>query len=72
MKDMTYEGTVENGCVHLAAGVSLPENAKVYVVVPGTNENGGRHVVHIPTPRLKNPEHAKFFVKEVFDLKEES
>ena len=30
----TFQGTVENGQVRLAGDVHLPENAKVYVVVP--------------------------------------
>lgn len=30
----TFQGTVENGQVRLAPDVRLPENAKVYVVVP--------------------------------------
>ena len=34
MSVTTYQGTVENGQVRLAGNVRLPENAKVYVVVP--------------------------------------
>ncbi|HEU5012049.1 MAG TPA: hypothetical protein VFT66_05855 [Roseiflexaceae bacterium] len=34
MSVATFQGTVENGQVRLAADVHLPENAKVYVVVP--------------------------------------
>jgi antitoxin component of MazEF toxin-antitoxin module len=30
----TFQGTVHNGQVHLAADVHLPENATVFVVVP--------------------------------------
>ena len=30
----TYEGVVERGKIRLKAGVRLPENAKVYVIVP--------------------------------------
>ncbi|OLE55935.1 MAG: hypothetical protein AUG51_00685 [Acidobacteria bacterium 13_1_20CM_3_53_8] len=35
----TFQGTVEKGQIKLAADVSLPENAKVYVVVPDFEEN---------------------------------
>jgi hypothetical protein len=34
----TFSGTVEDGRVKLAADVHLPENAKVYVVVPDFKE----------------------------------
>jgi hypothetical protein len=34
MSVTTYQGTVENGQVRLAGNVRLPENAKVYVIVP--------------------------------------
>jgi hypothetical protein len=34
MSVTTYQGTVENGQVRLAGDVRLPENAKVYVIVP--------------------------------------
>jgi antitoxin component of MazEF toxin-antitoxin module len=34
MSVTTYQGTVENGQVRLTGDVHLPENAKVYVVVP--------------------------------------
>ena len=68
MKVISYEGVVENGCVHLPAGVLLPEKAKVYVVVPGISESGGKPVAHIASPRLANPEQANDFIKKVFDL----
>ena len=34
----TFSGTVEDGQVKLAANVHLPENAKVFVVVPDFDE----------------------------------
>ena len=30
----TYEGIVEKGKIRLKSGVRLPENVKVYVIVP--------------------------------------
>jgi hypothetical protein len=41
MSVTTYQGTVENGRVRLAGDVRLPENAKVYVVVPDAEANAG-------------------------------
>ena len=34
MSVTTYQGTVENGQVKIAGDIRLPENAKVYVIVP--------------------------------------
>lgn len=34
MSVITFQGVVENGRVRLATDVHLPENAKVYVIVP--------------------------------------
>ena len=39
MSVTTYQGTVENGQVRLAEDVRLPENAKVYVIVPDVESN---------------------------------
>jgi antitoxin component of MazEF toxin-antitoxin module len=41
MSVTTYQGTVENGRVRLAGDVRLPENAKVYVVVPDAEPDVG-------------------------------
>lgn len=40
----TFQGTVEEGQVKLAASIRLPEKAKVYVVVPDFEEkaNGAK------------------------------
>ena len=39
MSVMTYQGTVENGQIRLAGNIRLPENAKVYVIVPDVESN---------------------------------
>ena len=39
MSVTTYQGTVENGQVKLTGDIRLPENAKVYVVVPDVELN---------------------------------
>lgn len=39
MSVRTYQGTVENGQVRLAGNIRLPENAKVYVIVPDIESN---------------------------------
>lgn len=62
MKVVTYEGIVENGCVHLPADANVPEKSRVFIVVPGPETE---RIVRIWSPRLANPEQAKDFVKEV-------
>ena len=47
----TYEGVVEKGKIRLKAGVKLPENARVYVIVPDLKMEK-KKVVQILTPRL--------------------
>jgi antitoxin component of MazEF toxin-antitoxin module len=34
----TYQGKIKNGQIKLAVSVELPENKKVYVIVPGEDE----------------------------------
>ena len=55
------EGIVENGHVLLPGGVTLPEGARVYVVVPGTAAPAAR----VQSPRLAHPEQAADFVLQV-------
>jgi hypothetical protein len=65
MAVLTFEGTVENGQIRLRDGVTLPEHATVYVVIPAL-EGGVR--AHVRSPRLACPERASFFVKEVVEV----
>ena len=53
----TYEGVVERGKIRLKAGVRLPENAKVYVIVPEMQAEK-KKTVHVPTPRLAHRKQA--------------
>jgi hypothetical protein len=66
MKVITYEGIVENGCVHLPADVLLPEKAKVYVVVPGIELP---RTARVWSPRLADPSQASLFEMEVTEEK---
>ena len=56
----TYEGVVEKGKIRLKAGVKLPENAKVYVVVPDLKTDK-KKMVQILSPRLVHREDAARF-----------
>jgi hypothetical protein len=64
MNVMTLEGIVEQGQIRLVSDVQLPDNTKVYVVVPGLRVE---QVAHVFTPRLVHPEQASDFVMEVVE-----
>lgn len=61
---LTFEGIVENGQIRLRDHVTLPEHAKVYVVVPDVDAVAQAHVY---SPRLVHPEQAADFTKEVVE-----
>ncbi|MBV6450535.1 MAG: hypothetical protein MHPDNHAH_01259 [Anaerolineales bacterium] len=58
----TYEGVVEKGKIRLKTGVRLPENAKVYVIVP---EVQAKKSVRVQTPRLLHRKQASDFKMKV-------
>jgi hypothetical protein len=62
MSVITYECVVENGCIRLPADARLPEQSKVYVIVPGTELP---RTVHIKSPRLADPSQTPLFKVEV-------
>lgn len=47
----TYEGIVEKGKIRLKTRVRLPENARVFVIVPETQP---QKTVRVASPRLVN------------------
>ncbi len=59
-----YEATVENGQIKLIGAASLPEHARVLVVIP---DAGGPTALHVGSPRLAQPERAADFTMEVAD-----
>ena len=62
MNGATYEATVVNGQIRLPANVTLPENSKVLIVVPG---NVNSRSARVSSPRLANPAQAIEFEMEV-------
>lgn len=58
MSVMTIEGVVADGQIKLKDDVRLPENTRVYVVVPDVQVAG---VARIYTPHLVHREQAKDF-----------
>jgi hypothetical protein len=60
----TYEGVVEKGKIRLKSDVKLPENIKVYVVVPELQiEN--KKTARVLTPRLVHRKQASDFKMKV-------
>jgi hypothetical protein len=62
MRVATYEAIVENGQIKLVEPASLPEHAKVYVVVTGVDET---RRVRVGSPRLADRERAADFAMDV-------
>lgn len=62
MNVTTFEGVVEHGQIRLKGKVHLPENTKVFVIVPDIGVEQGARVY---SPRLARPEQADDFKMEV-------
>jgi hypothetical protein len=62
MKVTAYEAIVENGRIRLSEPVSLPEQTRVYVIVPSLEVSPA---FQVPSPRLAHPEQATDFAKRV-------
>ncbi|HYR76955.1 MAG TPA: hypothetical protein VEM96_14035 [Pyrinomonadaceae bacterium] len=60
----TYEGVVENGHVTLPPEADIPENTRVYVLVPDAD---ARRTYKVMSPRLAHPEQAKDFELQVIE-----
>ncbi len=68
MSVVTLEGVVHNGTIQLATNVRLPENAKVYVIIPEIKpEITVERIGHIVSPHLVHPEQAKDFQLEIVE-----
>ncbi len=61
----TLEGIVENGHIRLRDNVTLPDNTRVYVVVPDFEAVPRARV---RSPRLVHPEQAADFTKHVLEV----
>lgn len=59
------EGFVENGLIRLRENVSLPENARVYVIVTDMPDDRS---ARIRSPRLTHMEQSKDFRKQVVEF----
>ena len=61
----TFEGIVENGRIRLQDDIALPEQTKVYVVIPDFEAISRAHVY---SPHLVHPEQAAAFVKQIIEV----
>jgi hypothetical protein len=64
MSITTYEGVVEKGKIRLKSGVKLPENVKVYVIVPDLQAQS-KKTARVLTPRLSHRKQAGDFKMRV-------
>ena len=64
MNISTVVGIVENGQIRLLDNVTLPEKAKVYIVIPGLEASPSARII---SPHLAHPEQADDFVKQVIE-----
>ncbi len=64
MSVITYEGVVTHGQIQLKANLRLPDNTKVYVVVPEAQVEA---LAHVFSPRLAHPEQAADFKLEIVE-----
>jgi hypothetical protein len=62
MSVSSFEGIVENGRIRLEPAVRLPENTKVYVLVPNLP---AVPIARVCSPRLAHPEQAADFAMEI-------
>jgi len=69
MNVITYECVVGKGRIHLPEDVKLPENSKVYVVVPGIESP---RMPCVRSPRLADPNQAPLFKLEVTEVGEDA
>jgi hypothetical protein len=67
MTFVAYEGVVQNGHIQLPENAVLPERAKVYVMVEEViiEVQRPRRVIHMQSPRLRDPAMAALFDLEV-------
>ena len=64
MAVVTYEGGVEGGQIRLKGDASLPEHAKVYVLVPDAT---GIPTLRLTSPRLARQDQIVDFALEVHE-----
>jgi hypothetical protein len=64
MSITTYEGVVEKGKIRLKSDVKLPENARVYVIVPEV-QTQEKKTASVHTPRLTHRKQAGDFKMKV-------
>ncbi len=64
MSITTYEGVVEKGKIRLKSGVKLPENVKVYVIVPEL-QTQKKKTARVSTPHLTHRKQAGDFKMKV-------
>jgi hypothetical protein len=68
MSVLTIEGIVENGQIRLRENLTLPDQTKVFVVVPDQSPRPA----HIVSPRLARREQVADFAKQVIEVPDDA
>lgn len=63
------EGVVENGTIRLRENVTLPENARVVVIIDAFAGAGAVPASRVRSPRLARPEQAREFRKQIVEAR---
>ena len=61
----TFEGIIKNGQIRLRNNVTLPENSRVYIIIPDFEATPKARV---SSPRLVHPEQAADFAKKIVEV----
>lgn len=64
MSVITLEGVVEHGQIRLKTDIQLPDNTRVYVIVPDLEI---QHTARVLTPHLAHPEQTADFKLEIIE-----
>jgi hypothetical protein len=64
MNVATFEGFVEQGKIQLKTAIHLPDNTRVYVLIPDFRIE---QRIQVLTPRLLHPEQAEDFEMEIIE-----
>ena len=72
MSVVTIEGIIQNGKIELLEKVNLPDQTRVYVVVPDFSvREVKQRLARIASPRLKDRSQIKDFVIEMVEAEQE-
>ncbi len=67
MTIVTFEGIVDGGQIKLKSNVRLPDNTRVFVVVPDLSSGRIEETARIYSPKLSHPAQLADFTMEIVE-----